>query len=85
VRPFNGTGLMLVESPLNVTSRQNAQSFVNPFDVSSRTALPGGPNKLNCARPSAPRAASKLRTPDLVRQQTENVETAWPQSTEVRA
>jgi hypothetical protein len=40
VRPFNGTGLMFVESPLNVTSRQNAQSFVNPFDVSSRTALP---------------------------------------------
>jgi hypothetical protein len=85
VRPFNGTGLTFVERQLNLTSRQNVQSFVNPFDVSSRTALPGGPNQLNCARPSVPRAASRLRTPDLVRQQTENVETAWPQSTEERA
>jgi hypothetical protein len=38
------------------------------------------------ALPTAAEAGvDRLRTPDLVRQPTENVETTWPQSTEKRA
>jgi hypothetical protein len=61
----------------------------NKTNATDRTASPGPSPP---SRPSGPERVlpphggyESLRTPDLVRQPTEKVETTWPQSTEERA